>query len=182
MEISIIKKAVEGDIAAFKKIFDYYVPRMRPVCRRYVQSNFEVDDILQESFVKIHSHLKNFKFEGSFEGWVRRTVITTSLNQYKKYKSLSVIENIEEIEEELVQEEWEILESIEYKELTLIIEKLPQGYKIVFTLYVVEDYSHKEIADLLGITEGSSRSQYAKAKKMIKRLLSGNEWKKKVIF
>jgi RNA polymerase sigma factor (sigma-70 family) len=173
MEISIILEAAEGDIKAFKTLFDYYLPRMRPVCLRYVQTNFEADDILQESFVKVYHNLKDFKFEGSFEGWIRRIVVNTALNHHKKYKNYTTFNRLEEVSES--DTEWEFVEEIEETEpstLMKIINELPEGYKIVFNLYVFEDLSHKEIGKMLEITEGSSRSQYSKAKKMIKKLMS----------
>jgi RNA polymerase sigma-70 factor (ECF subfamily) len=173
MDISVIRDAGEGDVKAFKKIFDYYLPRMRPVCLRYVQTNFEADDILQESFVKIYNNLKDFKFEGSFEGWVRRIVVNTALNHHKKYKNYTSFDRLEDIDEP--DTEWDFIDEIEEtppSSLMKIIDLLPQGYKIVFNLYVFEDLSHKEIGNLLEISEGSSRSQYSKAKKMIKKLMS----------
>jgi RNA polymerase sigma factor (sigma-70 family) len=173
MEISTIKEAVQGDIKAFKKLFDYYLPRMRPVCFRYVHTNFEADDILQESFVKIYHNLKYFKFEGSFEGWVRRIVVNTALNHHKKNQNYASFDRLEEVNE--ANTEWDFVEEIEETEpsaLMKMINKLPEGYKIVFNLYVFEDLTHKEIGKMLEITEGSSRSQYSKAKKMIKKMIS----------
>jgi RNA polymerase sigma factor (sigma-70 family) len=173
MEISTIKEAVQGDIKAFKKLFDYYLPKMRPVCLRYVHTNFEADDILQESFVKIYHNLKYFKFEGSFEGWVRRIVVNTALNHHKKNQNYASFDRLEEVNE--ANTEWDFVEEIEETEpsaLMKMINKLPEGYKIVFNLYVFEDLTHKEIGKMLEITEGSSRSQYSKAKKMIKKMIS----------
>jgi RNA polymerase sigma factor (sigma-70 family) len=173
MEISVIKDASAGNIKAFKKIFDYYVPRMRPVCLRYCHSVFEADDILQEAFVKIYHNLKDFKFEGSFEGWVRRIVVNTALNNYKKNLNFYAAEQLDEIKEaEIGWEDCREIEEAEPSRLMKIIEELPDGYRVVFNLYVLEDLPHKEIADMLGISEGTSRSQYAKAKKMIKKILS----------
>src|SRR4051812_42210087 len=110
MDISIIKEAVQGDIKAFKKIFDYYLPKMRPVSLRYVQTNFEADDILQESFVKIYNNLKDFKFEGSFEGWVRKIVVNTALNHHKKNQNYASFERIETADE--TNDDWEFIGEI----------------------------------------------------------------------
>ncbi|MFN6944972.1 MAG: RNA polymerase sigma factor [Cytophagaceae bacterium] len=173
MEESVIQKAVKGDIQAYKKIFDFYMPRMRPLCLRYVRTDFEADDILQESFIKIFKNLKQFQFKGSFEGWIKRIVINTALTYYKKNFTLFVIDNVEEIDEsDIEQDTVGEIEDTDTSDLLKIIDELPPGYKLVFNLYVMEDYSHKEIADMLGISEGSSRSQYSKAKKMIIKLLS----------
>jgi RNA polymerase sigma factor (sigma-70 family) len=173
MEIPIIKSAIQGDILAFKNIFDFYLPRMRPVSLRYAYTDFEADDILQESFVKVYHNLKDFKFEGSFEGWIRKIVVNTALNHRKKNINYYVLEPLDEVSD--IKEEWDFVEEIdeaEPSELMKIINLLPEGYKLVFNLYVFEDLPHRKIGKMLGISEGSSRSQYSKAKKMIKKLMS----------
>src|SRR3954463_6504054 len=119
MEVSIIKAAVLGDIKAFKNIFDYYLPKMRPVCLRYVQTNFVADDILQESFVKVYHNLKDFKFEGSFEGWVRKIVVNTALNHHKKNKNYAALGRLEEVSE--TNTEWDYVEEIEEAAPSLIM-------------------------------------------------------------
>lgn len=174
MDKSIITQASQGDIKAFRKIFDFYMPKMRPTSLRYSYSVFDADDILQEAFVKIFHNLKDFKFEGSFEGWIRRIVVNTALNHHKKHRNFNNFEQVDNLPE--TEAGWEDIAEIEEVEPSLlmkIINDLPEGYKIVFNLYVMEDLSHKEIADMLGISEGTSRSQYSKAKKMIKKMLSG---------
>ncbi|MBC7387688.1 MAG: RNA polymerase sigma factor, partial [Opitutaceae bacterium] len=163
----VIEKAIKGDVKAFKGIFDYYLPKMRPVCRRYSETDDEADDVLQEAFIKVYYNLKSFKFEGSFEGWIRKTVVNTALNNIKQRKrnlNFLSIENIsEENEVELNPSD---IDNLEQDQLLKIIKELPDGYKTVFTLYVLDDFSHKEIGAMLGISEGSTRSQYSKAKKM----------------
>lgn len=169
----IISKAIKGDVSAFKIIFDYYLPKMRPICLRYAYTTFEAEDILQESFIKVFNNIKDFKSEGSFEGWVKRIVINTALNHHKKNIRHYNQENIEEVNESILgSEEIADIESAPPSELMKLIQELPEGYKLVFNLYVFEEYSHKEIANALDISEGTSRSQYSKAKKMINKLLS----------
>jgi RNA polymerase sigma-70 factor (ECF subfamily) len=173
MERKIIETASKGDIKSFKRIFDYYVPRMRPICLRYSHTMQEADDILQESFIKVFRKLKDFKFEGAFEGWVRKIVLNTAINHFKKNILYYETENLEKIDDQDVNVtdiELEI-ENSEPSELIKLINELPPGYKIVFNLYVFEDYSHKEIAEMLGISEGTSRSQYSKSKKMLRKLI-----------
>jgi RNA polymerase sigma factor (sigma-70 family) len=170
MERSVIEAAARGDIKAFKRVFDFYLPKMRPVSLRYSYTDFEADDILQEAFIKIFHNLKDFRFEGSFEGWIRRIVVNTALNHNKKNSNYHASEQIEEAMEE-EDESITSFEGTEASELMNLIEQLPDGYKTVFNLYVFEDFSHKEIGDILGISEGTSRSQYSKAKKMIKKLM-----------
>ncbi len=176
MENSIIIAAKEGSVEAFKEIVDFYLPKMRPVCLRYVRTTLEADDVLQEAFLKIHSNLHSFKFSGSFDGWVRRIIVNTALNHIKKDKQFYTFENLDEINPWIVEtenDEVEMVVTAETDALLKIIEDLPPGYKTVFNLYVFDDYSHKEIAEMLNISEGSSRSQYSKAKKLINKLLSG---------
>lgn len=173
MDRSIITAAAEGDKQAFRTIFEFFVPKLRSVALRYARTEFEAEDILQEAFVKIYHNLKTYKFEGSFEGWIKRIVINTALNHYDKHKKDYQLDSIEKIEEEeLGIEEAKDIDEVEPSMLLSILQKLPDGYRLVMNLYVLEDYSHKEIAQMLGISEGSSRSQFSKARKHIKKLLA----------
>lgn len=172
MHISVISAASKGDVKAFREIFDHYLPKMRPIALRYASTSLEADDILQESFVKVFHNLKNFKFEGSFDGWLKRIVVNTALALIKKDRHFQELDNIEDIAEADIVLEGEDVVEAEVSEILAVIGTLPTGYKTVFNLYVMEEYSHKEIGEMLGISEGSSRSQYSKAKKMIKRLLT----------
>lgn len=173
MDPSIIKAASQGDIKAFKKLFEYYTPRMRPVAMLYARTVFEADDILQEGFLRVYTHLRTYKHEGSFEGWVRRIIVNTALNMHKARKNIhSIMDPLEEVHEQEIEGEFlDPLEAAEPSQLLQLIESLPDGYKIVFSLYVFEDFSHKEIAQQLDISEATSRSQYAKAKKYIINLM-----------
>lgn len=167
MEESVIISASKGDLKAFRKIFDYYMPKMRPLCRRYCNHSIEVDDILQDAFIKVFKHIESFKFEGSFEGWVRRIVINTAIGYIRSGKGIewNGIENVKETE--FINEPEEDLNDDDMEQLRAIIEKLPNGYRMVFNMYVIDDLSHKEIAEALNISEGTSRSQYSKARKTI---------------
>ncbi|MFN3402584.1 MAG: RNA polymerase sigma factor [Cytophagaceae bacterium] len=184
MDKSVIIKAAEGDVKSFRQIFDFYLPKMRPVCMRYCRTTHEADDILQEAFVKIFHNLKYFKFEGSFEGWIRKIVVNSALNAHKKNIKLEIFEPIDQLEDEGPDEEiLPVLDDSEPDVLLKLLDQLPVGYKTVFNLYVLEDFSHKEIGEMLGISESSSRSQYSKAKKFVKKLIAGqrNEEKSSLI-
>jgi RNA polymerase sigma-70 factor (ECF subfamily) len=139
----------------------------------YAHTVFEADDIIQESFLRIYTHLRSYKHEGSFEGWVRRIIVNTALNMRKARKNINnIMDPLEEVHElEVGYEFLDPLEAAEPSQLLQLIESLPEGYKIVFSLYVFEDFSHKEIAHQLEISEATSRSQYAKAKKFIINLM-----------
>ena len=175
MEQSIIRAASQGDKNSFKMIFEYYMPRMRPVALRYARSSFESEDILQDSFVKIYHKLSTYSFQGDFEGWIKAIVINTALNYYKKNKNTYSFERIESIIDantEAEEEEEDRLKELDSASILEAINELPEGYKIVFNLYVFEGHSHKEIAEMLGISEVTSRTQFFKARGILKKTIS----------
>jgi RNA polymerase sigma-70 factor (ECF subfamily) len=146
---------------------------MYAVCYRYAKNAEDAKDILQETFIKVFTNLKSFKGEGSFEGWIRRIAVTTSIRHYEN--SIRKIDNrdIELVQEGSVQET--ILSEISAQEISTVISNLPDGYRMVFNMYAIEGYSHKEIGEELGITESSSRSQLTRARKMLVGLLTNSE-------
>jgi len=129
----------------------------------------EAEDILQDAFIKVFDNIGRFEFKGSFEGWIRRIVINTALKNYSK-KSFKQEQIGLENQPELPLDP-EIYSNLEEEELLRLINRLPDGYRLVFNLYAVEGYSHKEIADLLGIQESTSRSQLVKARKMLQGMI-----------
>jgi len=129
----------------------------------------EAEDILQDAFIKVFDNISKFEFKGSFEGWIRRIVINTALKNYSK-KSFKQEQIGLENQPELPLEP-EIYSHLEEEKLLRLINQLPDGYRVVFNLYAVEGYSHKEIADLLGIQESTSRSQLVKARKMLQGMI-----------
>ena len=180
MDRSIIIAASEGNKNAFRTIFELYVPKMRPVALRYARTNFEAEDILQEAFLKIYRKLNTFKHDGSFEGWIKRIVINTALNHYEKFQKDFQQDNFEFMEEGVMGiEEAREIDEVNPSQLLSIVQNLPDGYRIVINLYVLEDYSYKEIAHLLGISEGTVRSQYSKARRHIKKILAELQNKEK---
>ena len=142
---------------------------MLAVCLRYTRHRMEAEDILQDAFIKVFDNISKFEFKGSFEGWIRRIVINTALKNYSK-KSFKQEQIGLENQPELPLEP-EIYSNLEEEELLRLINQLPDGYRVVFNLYAVEGYSHKEIADLLGIQESTSRSQLVKARKMLQGMI-----------
>lgn len=170
---TVIQAATKGDEKAFKAIFDFFVPKMRPVALRYAHTTAEGKDILQDAFVKIFNNLSKYKFEGSFEGWVRRIVVNTAIKHYHKSSNQFLFTQIDGLEEDISDSTDEVdLEDEEPSTILNIVQTLPDGYRMVVNLYVLEEYSHREIAEMLHISEGTSRSQYSKAKKMILKLLA----------
>jgi len=142
---------------------------MYGICLRYSENAEDANDVLQEGFIKVYKNLDKFRGDGSFEGWVRRIFINTSIEHYRKKVKLY---NVSEVQENTVEDtDLSALDSLAVKDIMNIINELSPGYKQIFNLHVVEGYSHKEIADMLGITEGTSKSQLARAKGVLKKII-----------
>lgn len=136
---------------------------MFPVCIRYVGDRTLAEDLLQDGFVTLFTHLKNYKGEGSFEGWARKIFVTTSLMHLRKKDALKMSEELEVVRGMKADTASQI-QNIGYKELMMLVTSLPVGFRTVFNMYVVEGYSHKEIGDMLGISETTSRTQLSRAR------------------
>lgn len=134
---------------------------------RYARSRQEAEDILQEGFIRIFDNIKKFSFNGSFEGWVRRIMINCALRNFRK--SSYQREQIGIGDEMDMHEDATVYDKLSENELLALINQLPEGYKMVFNLYAIEGFSHKEIADMLEINEGTSRSQLNKARKFLQK-------------
>lgn len=168
-ESDLIKGCLDGDAAMQRELYDRFASKMYGVCLRYAGNTHDADDILQEGFIKVYNSLYKFRGEGSFEGWIRRIFINTCIEQFrKKVKSY----NISEVHENTVDDDdLSALDVLDTKDLVKMIRELSPGYQAVFNLFVVEGYSHKEIGEMLGITEGTSKSQLARAKSTLKRMI-----------
>ena len=163
-ELEMIKGCIQEERWAQKKLWDLHSKKLFAVCKRYLNSQEEAEDCLIEGFARILDKMSTFRNDGSFQGWMRRIVVNHCINTIRKNKMVfcgldSAMNEIAYVEEEQP--------DIDAKSISLLIDKLPEGYKTVFNLCAVEGYKHKEIAKMLGITEGTSRSQYAKAKKAL---------------
>lgn len=146
-----------------------FSPKMYGVCLRYSGNVEDANDLLQEGFIKIFNNLEKFRGEGSFEGWIRRIFVNTSIEHFRKKVKLY---NVTEVQENTIEDvELNILDSMAEKDIIFLVNELAPGYKAVFNMHVIEGYSHKEIADILGITEGTSKSQLARAKGVLKKSL-----------
>lgn len=151
------------------QLYRQFAPKMYGICLRYADQAEDASDILQEGFIKVFRNLEKFRGEGSFEGWMRRIFVNTAIEHFRKKLKLY---NVSEVYENTVEDPRAgVLESLAAKDIIRIINELSPGYRIVFNLYVIEGYSHKEIAGLLGITEGTSKSQLARAKSVLKKLI-----------
>jgi len=138
---------------------------MYGVCLRYAKDATEAEDILQDGFIKVFQHIASFKNEGSIEGWVRRIMINTALERFRKKNPLYPVSEIYDVARHLKYEDIE--SQISANELMGLVQKLSPGYRTVFNLYAIEGYSHKEISEQLGISEGTSKSQLARARAVL---------------
>ena len=176
-DATLIIECVNGNPRAQRLLFDKFARKMFSVCLRYAKNEEQAEDVLQDGFVKVFVKLKDFKSEGSLEGWIRRIVANTAIDALRKAKRNPFLSDQDtdfkqEGRDELV--EREELELIDLKAEVAMeaIGKLSPAYRTVFNLFVLEDCSHKEIADMLGISEGTSKSNLAKAKMNLQRMLN----------
>lgn len=175
-EEQLIQGCIKNKRGAQKQLFDKYASVLLGVCMRYARNRDEAEDILQDGFVKIFMRIKQYTGKGSFEGWMKRVMVNTALSFYRQNLKHYYHQDIDEVSElkfdEASMEESEFSE----EEIMEIIKNLPDGFRIVFNLYAIEGYKHREIAELLGIDVNTSKSQYSRAKKMIQnRLLELNK-------
>lgn len=162
-EKELIELAVENNRHAQQKIYSKYAPKMLSVCRQYVKDVHQAEDVMITSFMKVFTSLKNFEHKGSFEGWIRRIMINECISFIRVHKKLKFIED-----EIFYEETFNNIESqLSMDDIQSLIDSLPDGYKMVFNLYVVEGYKHHEIGTMLGINEGTSKSQLSHARKML---------------
>ncbi|GAA0873831.1 RNA polymerase sigma factor [Wandonia haliotis] len=162
-EAELIEGCVSGNPRAQKQLYDMFSGRMMGVCLRYCKSEEEAQDALQEGFVKVFTKIKEFKMDGSFEGWIRRIMVNTSLDLIRKHKKHAFHSDVDELQYMLSDNEM-ISGKLAAEELLRVLSTLPDGYRIVFNMFAIEGYSHKEIANELGISENTSKSQYSRAR------------------
>jgi len=169
-----IKKLKSRDGKTQKAFYQYLAPKMYGICLRFANSIPEADDMLQEGFIRVLNNLKNFRGEGSLEGWVRRTIINTAINLYKKRVRQGIKTNLDSIGD-LADDKSFIIEKMTADELLEVIRKLPEGYRMVFNLNIIEGYSHKEIGEMLDISESTSKSQLSRARKVLRNRLKSKK-------
>ena len=170
LEEAIVEGCKRGEPKFQELLYQKFSARMMAVCTRYAKTRFEAEDVFHEAFVKVFQHIQDYQ-NGSFEGWMKRIFVNTSINNYRKnLKHYGHEQHSEELPDEAGEEP--ILSGISAQELLKVVNQLPEGYRLVFNMYVVEGYTHKEIGELLGIAEGTSKSQLAKAKLVLKKVLS----------
>ncbi len=167
----IVEGCIKKDAIAQKHLYEKFVRKMMGVCLRYADSTEEAEDVVQNGFISVFENISSFRGTGPLEGWIRRIMVNTALTNIRKNKKLK--QNIElESVEFMLPSTNQLNESFEAQDLLKIIQTLPTGFKTVFNLYAIEGYSHKEIAEMLNISEGTSKSQYSRARKRLVEIIT----------
>lgn len=154
-------------------LYNMFSAKMFAVCLRYANEYNSAQDLLQEGFVKVFRNIEKFRGEGSFEGWVRRIFVNTAIEHYRKQVNLYALHDSEAKMYEYYEDN--ALETLKKEDIVKMIQQLSDGYRTVFNLYVIEGYSHKEIGDMLGISEGTSKSQLARARYLLQKMILEHE-------
>lgn len=166
----LINKCKQRDIRAQSEVYQLFAGKLFALCLKYSKNYQEAQDNLQDGFITIFNKIDQYKFKGSFEGWLKRIIINTALQKYREKNVLNLIS--EEIPEEIEVEIDELDISLDF--LLKIIQELPNRYRLVFNLYVLDGYSHKEIAELLEISEGTSKSNLSRGRYILKKKVEEN--------
>jgi RNA polymerase sigma factor (sigma-70 family) len=167
-EVQLIKGCVHGDRVSQNTLYEIYAGKMFAVCYRYSRSREDAEDTFHEGFMKVFEHIRDFKGEGSFEGWIRRIMVNTAINKFKKNANLYSLVSLEDVRPHMFSSD-DVLSEIGTKELMGMVRNLPPRYQMVFNLYVFEGLKHREIAEELGITEGTSKSNLSDARNILQK-------------
>lgn len=169
-EKELVEGCVKGSRKCHNMLFELLSARMMGVCMRYAPDRDTAEDMLQDGFIKVFAYIGSFGFNGSLEGWVRRIMVNTAIEHYRKslkfQSSDNLVDSLPAAEEEF------IMQKLATEELLRLIQGLPDGYRTIFNLYAIEGYTHREIAEKLGISEGTSKSQLARARKVLQDQLT----------
>jgi RNA polymerase sigma-70 factor (ECF subfamily) len=168
---SFIKRLKKKDKKAQELFYQQLAPQMYGICIRFSANRADADDILQEGFIRVFTNLNGFRGEGSIEGWVRKTIVNTAINFYKKRIKRGISVELDYIKINPNRKSF-IIEKMAADDLLELIRNLPDGYRTVFNLNVIEGYTHKEIGEMLEISENTSKSQLSRAKAMLKRRIN----------
>jgi RNA polymerase sigma-70 factor (ECF subfamily) len=172
-DYDLIRGCLQNNAAMQKMLYDKYAAKLFGIALRYAHSQEDAKDILQDGFVKVFKNLSKYKGTGSFEGWMRRIMVNTAIEHYRKKNHTYEIQ--ESHEESITDRDLTALDKLAAEEILNMIKALPNGYKTVFNLFAIEGFSHKEIADMLNISEGTSKSQYARAKALLQEKIRNHE-------
>lgn len=171
-ESELIQRCLNNEVLAQNELYRRFAGKMMGVCLRYAKNRDDAKDILQDGFVRVYINLKSFKGDGSFEGWIKRIMINTAIKHY--HKNLKFSNNIDIEAAYDVGFDNNVLGKMAVSELMQLVQTLPDGYRTIFNLYIIEGYQHNEIAEMLGISEGTSKSQLARARNFLIKLIQQN--------
>jgi RNA polymerase sigma factor (sigma-70 family) len=172
-DYDIIKGCLQNNAAMQKMLYDKYAAKMYGIAVRYAHHPEDAKDILQDGFVKVFQNLSKFKGTGVFEGWLRRIFVNTAIEHYRRKNNTYEIQ--ESHEEQITYRDFSAPDKLAAEEILNMVKALPNGYRTVFNLFAIEGYSHKEIAEMLNISEGTSKSQYARAKALLQEKIKNHE-------
>lgn len=180
-DTTLVIECVKGNIRAQRELFDKYARKMMAVCLRYTKNTEQAEDVLQDGFVKVFLKLKDFKNEGSLEGWIRRIMVNTSLDELRKNTKNNGNISLQDVDYKIESDDF-VIENLAAEDLIKLIQSMPDGYKVVFNMFAIEGYSHAEIANTLGISENTSKSQYSRARAYLRERIEKKEiWKEEII-
>jgi len=169
-EVDLINRCINKDRRMQELLYNRYAPKMYAICLRYCKDEEDARDVLQDGFVKVFRGLQNYRGDGSFEGWIKRIFANTAIEHYRRTerKNITVVEPQDV---ELEDSAWDALDNLAEKDIIKMLQELSTGYRLVFNMHVIEGYSHKDIGEILGSSEGTSKSQLARAKAMLKQMV-----------
>ncbi|MCW3106425.1 MAG: hypothetical protein JWQ09_931 [Segetibacter sp.] len=170
---ALIQACIEGDRYSQSRLYKIFAPKMFSTCLRYAKTREEAEEILQEGFVQVFKSLKNFKNTGAFEGWIKKIMVHCAVQQFRSKSKLVPVINLDTVALEEMGTE-DIITQLGKKELLKMIQALPPAYRMIFNLYVFEGMKHREIAALLGIAEGTSKSNFSDAKVILQRAVTNS--------
>lgn len=165
-EAQLIKKAIKNNREAQHVLYELHAPKMLSVCRYYIKDMHQAEEVMLNGFFKVFTNLKSFKNEGSFEGWIRRIMVRESISFLRQQKQIEFTTDEIEVNEEYSNN---INSEMEVAQIQQVIDTLPEGYRMVFVMYAIEGYKHHEIAEMLKISVGTSKSQLFKARQLLQQ-------------
>ncbi len=166
----LINGCIQQDRRCQMLLYRKYSPVLYAITLRYAVDRSQAEDMLQEAFIKVFKNIQNFRNEGSFEGWLRRITVHTSIEWLRKHQVMNQMAEIEKVPLQYVNED--AIQKLAAEDILRMIQDLPQGYRTIFNLYAIEGYSHKEIGEMLGISEGTSKSQFARARYQLEKKIN----------
>jgi RNA polymerase sigma factor (sigma-70 family) len=172
-EDELIQGCLKRDGASQQKLYDLFSRKMYAICLRYVRNPMEAEDILVTAFTKIFQKIDQYKSEGSFEGWIRRIIVNDALTHLRRARNMYLETDLEEADREPDYDQ--LSDHLEAEDLMNMIQQLPAGYRVVFNMYAIDGYTHKEIAEHLGISENTSKSQLSRARTYLQKMLADLE-------